>query len=107
MRSRTVAIRLRPFGLCRHKTTSDSPASLPWTVSMRFRGMRSTRWYVALAAIASVVTLGCGGSAIDPATAKNLKAISELYCDFAFSHGNAGPSDEQALKKHVRAMDKR
>lgn len=57
--------------------------------------------------VSAAFALGCGGSSIDPAASRNLKAVAELYCDFAFSHKSAGPADEQALKKHARGMDRR
>src|SRR5262245_58194041 len=62
---------------------------------------------VVVPAFLALLNTGCGGDTIDPATSRHLKAIADLYCDYAFSHGNAGPGDEQALRKHARTMNQR
>src|SRR5438046_2088009 len=67
----------------------------------------STRKLVVLVLLGAFAQAGCGGSTIDPVASRNLKAVAELYCDYAFAHRNTGPPDEQSLKKHARGMDSR
>jgi hypothetical protein len=70
-------------------------------------GQHSPRKLLVFAFLLAVVPVGCGGSTIDPVAARNLKAVAELYCDFAFAHKSNGPANEQALKNHARKMDRR
>src|SRR5258708_2311160 len=73
--------------------------------SRMLAGRRSPLRRLLPLAILWVVTLsGCGGSAIDPVSAKRLKMLSDLYCMYADAHSQSGPSDAEALKKHIRSL---
>jgi len=60
-----------------------------------------------LTAVWVVAVIGCGSSEVDPAASANLKALTGLYTDYAYTHNNSGPPDVEAMKKHARSMDPR
>src|SRR5690349_17502327 len=73
---------------------------------MRVSGWIATGRGVA-ATLLAVLCVGCGAAPIDPAVKQQFKAISDMYCDYAFAHANAGPGDEQVFRKHAKTMNQR
>ena len=66
------------------------------TVSIRSR--RVTVW------LPLFVVVGCASDDTASPTANKLRGIARIYLDYAVPKNGAGPADEAALKKHMKAM---
>jgi hypothetical protein len=63
-----------------------------------------SRLAIGLLLVAVTAIPGCGSDELNSPTAAKLRALGNLYLDYAGGKNNKGPGNEQEFKKHIRGL---